>query len=106
LCKELGFFCSTRFKELISWQLSQKPMEPIEVRPIFPGSKPTVKQRLAAVRMLFDFLVVRQITPSNPAHSVRGPTMFASPHENGRAGNGEEWGIFRHFFPNVPQSFH
>jgi site-specific recombinase XerC len=23
--------------------------------------------------MLFDFLVVRQITPSNPAHSVRGP---------------------------------
>jgi uncharacterized membrane protein YhiD involved in acid resistance len=26
-----------------------------------------------AVRMLYDFLVVRQITPSNPAHSVRGP---------------------------------
>jgi site-specific recombinase XerD len=39
----------------------------------FPGSKPTVKQKLAAVRMLYDFLVVRQITPSNPAHSVRGP---------------------------------
>src|SRR5438552_3277009 len=33
----------------------------------FPGSKPTVKQKLAAVRMLCDFLVVRQITPSNPA---------------------------------------
>ena len=31
----------------------------------FPGSKPTVKQKLAAVRMLYDFLVVRQITPSN-----------------------------------------
>ena len=31
------------------------------------------KRKLAAVRMLFDFLVVRQITPSNPAHSVRGP---------------------------------
>src|SRR5208282_1993473 len=28
----------------------------------FPGSKPTVKQKLAAVRMLYDFLVVRQIT--------------------------------------------
>jgi hypothetical protein len=28
---------------------------------------------LAAVRMLYDFLVVRQITPSNPAHPVRGP---------------------------------
>jgi hypothetical protein len=39
----------------------------------FPGSKPTNKQKLAAVRMLDDFLVVRQITPSNPAHSVRGP---------------------------------
>ncbi len=39
----------------------------------FPGSKPTVKQKLAALRMLYDFLVVRQITPSNPAHSVRGP---------------------------------
>jgi hypothetical protein len=23
--------------------------------------------------MLFDFLVVRQVTPSNPAHAVRGP---------------------------------
>ena len=39
----------------------------------FPGSKPTIKQKLAAVRMLYDFLVVRQITLSNPAHSVRGP---------------------------------
>jgi hypothetical protein len=36
----------------------------------FPGSKPTVKQKLAAVRMFYDFLVVRQIMPSNPAHSV------------------------------------
>jgi hypothetical protein len=30
----------------------------------FPGSKPTVKQKLAAVRMLYDFLVVLQITPT------------------------------------------
>ena len=29
----------------------------------FTGSKPTIKQKLAAVRMLYDFLVVRQITP-------------------------------------------
>lgn len=36
-------------------------------------SKPTVKQQLAAVRMLFDWLVVGQIVPSNPASSVRGP---------------------------------
>jgi hypothetical protein len=39
----------------------------------FRGSKPTVKQKLAAVRMLYDFLVVRQIMPSNPAHSVLEP---------------------------------
>lgn len=38
-----------------------------------PGSKPTRKQHLAAVRMLFDWLVVGQVVPVNPAHAVRGP---------------------------------
>jgi len=38
-----------------------------------PGSKPTVKQHLAAIRMLFDWLVTGQVVPSNPAASVRGP---------------------------------
>jgi site-specific recombinase XerD len=37
------------------------------------ASAPTVKQRLAAVRHLFDWLVVGQIVPLNPASSVRGP---------------------------------
>src|SRR3984885_2056675 len=36
-------------------------------------SKPTVKQHLAAIRMLFDWLVTGQVIPLNPAHSVRGP---------------------------------
>lgn len=36
-------------------------------------SKPTVKQHLAAVRMLFDWLVTGQVLRTNPAHSVRGP---------------------------------
>jgi len=36
-------------------------------------SKPTVKQSLAAVRMLFDWLVVGQVTSTNPASAVRGP---------------------------------
>jgi site-specific recombinase XerD len=36
-------------------------------------SKPTVKQHLAALRMLFDWLVIGQILPVNPAGSVRGP---------------------------------
>jgi site-specific recombinase XerC len=36
-------------------------------------SKPTVKQHLAAIRMLFDWLVTGQVAATNPAHSVRGP---------------------------------
>jgi site-specific recombinase XerD len=32
-----------------------------------------VKQHLACLRMLFDWLVTGQILPSNPAHAVRGP---------------------------------
>jgi site-specific recombinase XerC len=36
-------------------------------------SAPSVKQQLAAVRMLFDWLVVVQIVPGNPASAVRGP---------------------------------
>jgi site-specific recombinase XerD len=37
------------------------------------AAKPTVKQHLAAVRMLFDWLVVGQVLATNPAHAVRGP---------------------------------
>src|ERR1700679_2465202 len=40
-----------------------------------PGAAPTVKQHLAAIRMLFDFLVTGQIVPMNPASSVRGPKL-------------------------------
>jgi site-specific recombinase XerD len=36
-------------------------------------SAPSVKQHLAAVRMLFDWLVVGQVVGSNPASVVRGP---------------------------------
>jgi integrase/recombinase XerD len=36
-------------------------------------SAPTVKLHLAAIRMLFDFLVTGQIIPLNPAAAVRGP---------------------------------
>jgi site-specific recombinase XerD len=34
---------------------------------------PGVKQQLAAVRMLFDWLITGQIVPTNPAAAVRGP---------------------------------
>jgi site-specific recombinase XerD len=38
---------------------------------------PSVKQRLAAVRHLFDWLVVGQVVPANPAAPVRGPAHSA-----------------------------
>jgi hypothetical protein len=41
------------------------------------GSKPTVKQHLAAIRMLFDWLVIGQVVPVNPAASVRGQSMLS-----------------------------
>ena len=36
-------------------------------------SAPSVKQHLAALRMLFDWLVTGQVIAINPAHAVRGP---------------------------------
>ena len=36
-------------------------------------AKPSVKQHLAAIRQLFDYLVTGGILPSNPAGAVRGP---------------------------------
>ena len=36
-------------------------------------SRPSVKQHLAAIRMLMDWLVVGQVIPWNPAAAVRGP---------------------------------
>ncbi|MGS0943772.1 tyrosine-type recombinase/integrase (plasmid) [Pseudomonas luteola] len=40
-------------------------------------SAPTVKQRLAALKHLFDWLVTGQVIPTNPAASVRGPRHTA-----------------------------
>ena len=40
-------------------------------------SRPTVRQHLAAIRMLFDWLVVGQIVAINPAAAVRGPKYSA-----------------------------
>ncbi len=57
--------------------LALHEIEPIAVSTYIeahPGSAPTVKQHLAAIRMLFDHLVVSQVVPFNPAHAVRGPS--------------------------------
>lgn len=36
-------------------------------------ARPSVKQHLACIRMLFDWLIVGQVVASNPAAAVRGP---------------------------------
>jgi integrase/recombinase XerC len=48
----------------IEW-LGRRDLDPVAV--------PTIKQQLAALRHLFDWLVTGQIIPINPAASVRGP---------------------------------
>jgi site-specific recombinase XerD len=55
-----------------------RDVEPIHVatyveRQLETKAKPTVKQHLAALRMLFDWLVTGQVLDANPATSVRGP---------------------------------
>jgi site-specific recombinase XerD len=38
-----------------------------------PGASPTLKQKLAAIRMLFDWLVVGGMLHTNPTADARGP---------------------------------
>jgi site-specific recombinase XerD len=63
--------------------LEQHEIGLVEVEPIHvatyvetlvtTAAKPTAKQHLAALRHLFDWLVVGQVLAVNPAHAVRGP---------------------------------
>jgi integrase/recombinase XerD len=53
--------------------------------------KPTVKQHLAAIRMLFDWLVTGQVVATNPAHSAlvalkRGSTPLGPVVRSARGG--------------------
>jgi len=51
-------------------------VQPVHVAAYIEGlqlAAPSVKLHLAALRMLFDWLVVGQVIPVNPASSVRGP---------------------------------
>jgi site-specific recombinase XerC len=69
--------------EFLTWCEERGIESIIDVEPLHIGtyvemltrshSAPTAKQRLAAIRMLFDWLVTGQIVPTNPAASVRGP---------------------------------
>ena len=58
--------------------LDLQSIEPLHVAGYIEGlqsglSKPSVKQHLAALKRLFDWLVTGQVIPMNPASSVRGP---------------------------------
>lgn len=48
-------------------------IEQLQRREENPLAAPSVKQHLAAIRMLFDWLVTGQAVPLNPAAAVRGP---------------------------------
>ncbi len=63
--------------------LGLEQLEPVLIAAYVEGlgeqlAAPSVKQHLAAIRMLFDYLVVGQILPQNPASSVRGPKHVVS----------------------------
>lgn len=70
--------------DFLAWCAEQGVPSLAEVRPLHVSAwvemqtrshaAPTAKQRLAAVRHLFDWLVTGQVVPVNPAASVRGPS--------------------------------
>jgi site-specific recombinase XerD len=70
--KRFADWCETHgLRELVD-------VEPIHVAAFVKDlqgrfSPPTVKQHLAALRMLFDWLVTGHVIATNPAHAVRGP---------------------------------
>src|SRR5271168_403450 len=70
--------CALFFAWCESRDLALADIEPIHVGAYVKHlgetfEKPTVKQHLAAIKMLFDWLVVGQVVAINPAHAVRGP---------------------------------
>src|SRR6202140_4299211 len=69
--------------EFSSWCEAQNFTQILDIEPLHVAAyieqlsarlaKPSVKQHLAAIRMLFDWLVVGQVVATNPAAPVRGP---------------------------------
>jgi site-specific recombinase XerD len=70
--------------DFLAWCEGRGVTSIVNVQPLHVGayieglslarSAPTAKQHLAAVRRLFDWLVMGQVVPLNPAASVRGPS--------------------------------
>ncbi len=76
-----AYACALR--DFLGWCDAEELESLLEVTPLHVSmyvrqrerevSAPTVKQYLAAIRMLFDHLVISQVIPVNPAAAVRGP---------------------------------
>ena len=76
-----AYFRATR--EFSDWCERNHLTEIVDIEPVHVAAyieqlgqrlaKPSVKQHLAAIRMLFDWLVVGQVITANPAAPVRGP---------------------------------
>jgi len=64
-------------------------------------SAPTVKQHLAALRHLFDYLVVGQIVPVNPAAAVRGPKYSVAECKTPILSAEDTRALFAHFCSTV-----
>jgi len=79
--------------DIKSYHVSQYLAELTLTGPKDPASTPTVKQHLASLRMLFDWLIVGQVVEMNPAAAVRrvvraghriqcrSPALARSPNE-------------------------
>lgn len=73
-----AYYCAV--KKFLDWcdqkNLSLHEIKPSDVASYIENHKdslPTQKQHLAAIKNLFDYLVVKQVLSSNPASPVRGP---------------------------------
>jgi site-specific recombinase XerD len=58
------------------YQLTLATIRPLHVSAYIeskPLTAPSIKQHLAALRGLFNWLVIKQVVPDNPAHFVKGP---------------------------------
>lgn len=81
--KNTRFAYAQAVTQFFAWCEKHRVSELDQIRPVIVAayieelqltrSAPTVKQHLAAIRMLFDWLVIGQIIETNPASSVRGP---------------------------------
>jgi site-specific recombinase XerD len=74
---DIGQFCAWADAR----SLTLKKLRPIMIASYIEGlqakrAAPSVKRHLAAIRTLFDWLVLGQVLPVNPAASVRGPTYI------------------------------